>query len=135
MGKLNLSKVAVGCANLDALEARQRARLAGGTLPIVTRFKPERAQELIGGSIYWIVKHRLTARQEILGFEETAERRTLIRLDPLLVRVRAQPKRAHQGWRYLAPEDAPLDLNGAEDDGLALLPPALAGRLATLALI
>ena len=60
---LNISKVAVGCASLDALRARQAQRLADGVVPIVTRFRPKRADELVGGSIYWIVKHRIAARQ------------------------------------------------------------------------
>jgi hypothetical protein len=135
MPSLNISKVAVGCASLDALRRRQEARLSGGCVPIVTRFKPKRSDELVGGSIYWIIKHRLTARQTILGFAESEEdRRTIIRLDPELVTVRARPKRAHQGWRYLDPADAPEDHDGA-DDGLALLPPALTAKLASLALI
>jgi hypothetical protein len=133
--KLNISKVAVGCASLDALAARQRLRLADGIVPIVTRFRPKRADELIGGSIYWIVKHRIAARQAIVGFADRSEdRRTIIRLDPLLVPVRALPKRAHQGWRYLEPADAPLDLDG-DDSGLAEMPPALTARLVALALI
>ena len=132
---LNISKVAVGCASLDSLEKRQRLRLADGIVPIVTRFRPKRADELIGGSIYWIVKHRIAARQTILGFADRAEdRRTIIRLDPLLVPVRALPKRAHQGWRYLDPQDAPLDLDGTED-GVDILPANLALRLSALALI
>ena len=135
MVRLNISKVAVGCASLEALASRQRARLSEGVVPLVTRFRPKRADELIGGSVYWIVKHRITARQTILGFADREEdRKTVIRLDPELVPVRALPKRAHQGWRYLAPADAPLDLDG-DDDGLAALPSQLAARLAGLALI
>ncbi|HYG47074.1 MAG TPA: DUF1489 domain-containing protein [Allosphingosinicella sp.] len=135
MPSLNISKVAVGCATLDALRARQQLRLAGGVVPIVTRFRPKRADELVGGSIYWIVKHRITARQAILGFAGREEdRRTIIRLDPQLVPVRALPRRAHQGWRYLEPADAPLDLSG-DETGLAELPPELTARLSALALI
>lgn len=135
MASLNISKVAVGCASFDALARRQQARLAGGVVPIVTRFRPKRAEELVGGSLYWIVKHRLTARQTILGFAESGEdRRTIIRLDPKLVPVRAVPKRAHQGWRYLDAADAPADFDG-DDDGLAALPPALLNKLAALALV
>lgn len=134
MSSLNISKVAVGCASLDALKARQRLRLADGVVPIVTRFRPTRHAELIGGSIYWIVKHRLVARQTIMGFGEAEDGRCLVRLDPALVPVKARPKRAHQGWRYLAAADAPLDFDG-DDEGLAALPPALSIRLAALALI
>ena len=135
MPPLNISKVAVGCGSFDALASRQKSRLSGGIVPIVTRFMPKRADELVGGSIYWIVKHRITARQTILGFDMREEdRRTIIRLDPSLVPVRAQPKRAHQGWRYLAPDDAPPDLDG-DDGGLLALPPGLSTKLASLALI
>jgi hypothetical protein len=132
---LNISKVAVGCASLDALRARQALRLADGIVPVVTRFRPKRADELVGGSIYWIVKHRITARQTIIGFDRREEDgRTVVRLDPELVLVRALPRRAHQGWRYLAAEDAPLDLDG-DETGLAELPPELTARLSALALI
>lgn len=134
MPTLNLSKVAVGCASYDALSRRVEARLTGGVVPVRTRFRPRRAEELIGGSLYWIVKHRITARQTILGFEETEDRRTIIRLDPELVPVAAVPRRAHQGWRYLAPEDAPGDLREA-GDGVLALPPRVATELAALALI
>lgn len=134
MSSLHISKVAVGCATLDALEKRQSLRRSEGIVPIVTRFRPKRADELIGGSIFWIVKHRIAARQTILGFAERPDRRTIIRLDPKLVVVRAVPKRAHQGWRYLEAADAPLDFNG-DDEGLAALPPMLAVKLSALALI
>ncbi len=135
MANLNISKVAVGCASLEALKRRQEARVADGIVPLVTRFRPKRADELVGGSVYWIVKHRIAARQTIIGFaDREGDRRTVIRLAPELVPVRVQLKRAHQGWRYLAPADAPQDLDG-DDDGLAALPSALAARLAGLALI
>lgn len=134
VSQLHISKVAVGCSGLEALRRRQEGRLADGVVPIVTRFRPKRADELLGGSIYWILQHRLTARQRILGFAEGGEdRRTIITLDPELVPVRPHPKRAHQGWRYLPADDAPADL--AEGDVSALLPPPLAQALSALALI
>ena len=134
MSSLNISKVAVGCASFDALKRRQELRVADGVVPIVTRFRPKRADELIGGSIYWIIKHRVTARQTILGFADSEERKTIIQLDSKLVPVRAFPKRAHQGWRYLAAADAPQDFDGSED-GLTEFPPALLNKLSALALI
>ena len=135
MPALHISKVAVGCASVEALRRRQQARLADGVVPITTRYRPRRADELIGGSIYWIVKHRIAVRQAIIGFADSeVDRRTIIRLDPELVAVRALPRRAHQGWRYLDPADAPPDLD-AGGDGLGALPPTLAERLALLALI
>ena len=135
MSSLHISKVAVGCASLEALRKRQALRLSGGEVPLVTRFRPKRSEELVGGSVYWIVKHRIAARQVILGFaDREQDRRTIIRLAPELVPVRVTARPAHQGWRYLASADAPQDFDG-DDDGLAALPPALSGRLARLALI
>jgi hypothetical protein len=135
MPALHISKVAVGCGSVEALRRRQENRLQDGVIPITTRYRPRRAEELVGGSIYWIVKHRIAVRQTILGFAESdADRRTIIRLSPELVPVRAQPRRAHQGWRYLVPADAPPDLGGV-GDGVASLPAPLAERLALLALI
>ena len=134
MASLNISKVAVGCASFDALKRRQELRLTDGVVPIITRFMPKRAEELVGGSIYWIVKHRITARNRIVGFAESEDRGTVIRLDPKLVPVKALPKRAHQGWRYLDAADAPQDFDG-DEDGLSALPTALALKLSALALI
>ena len=135
MPSLHISKVAVGCATVDSLQSRQTSRLEAGLVPLVTRFMPKRAEELVGGSIFWIIKHRLTVRQRIVGLAEREEdRKTVISLDPELVLVQARAKRAHQGWRYLAPEDAPGDL-GDDECGLALLPPTLSAKLSALALV
>ena len=128
-----MSKVAVGCASLETLRKRQAARETDGFVPILTRFRPKRADELVGGSIFWIVKHRLTARQTILGFDEQSDRRTIIRLDPALGAVRPKLKRAHQGWRYLAAEDAPGDFE--DGDELLVMPARLELKLAGLGLI
>src|SRR5690349_15873451 len=126
---LHISKVAFSCASLETLKRRLEKRAAGGEVPIVTRYRPKRADELIGGSIYWIVKQRIAARQTILGFaERPSDRKTIIRLDAELVPVRALAKRGHQGWRYLDPADAPPDLSEGSD-GMEALPPDLAGKL------
>jgi hypothetical protein len=130
-----MSKVAVSCASVETLKRRVEKRIQDGVVPIVTRFMPKRADELVGGSLYWIVKQRIAARQTILGFDvRPSDRKTIIRLDPELVPVRALARRGHQGWRYLAAADAPPDLAGV-GDGVAALPPDLVGRLTTLALI
>ena len=135
MPSLHMSKVAVSCASIETLRRRLEKRARGGEVPIVTRYRPKRADELVGGSIYWIVRQRIAARQTILGFDERpSDRKTIIRLDAELVPVRALAKRGHQGWRYLDAADAPPDLKEG-GDGLDALPPDLAGRLAVLALI
>lgn len=132
---LHLSKVAVGCASLELLMERTAARTVGQVAEITTRYRPTRHPEIDdGSSLYWIIKHRLVARQPILGFRELeGERRWAIQLDPLVVPVRQRFKRVHQGWRYLDPGDAPEDLVSGEDE--VALPPALAAELLDLALI
>ena len=141
VASLNMTKVAVGCAEIDALRDRLDSRAQGGETHIVTRFRPKREAELIGGSLYWIIKHRLVARQEILGFVDDESVgsgggkpcRILLAAD--LRPVRAHPKRAHQGWRYLAGDDAPADLGGEESDGIDALPGAMVAELSALMLI
>src|ERR1051326_5902370 len=66
MPHLHMSKVAVSCASVETLKRRLEKRAEGGVVPLVTRFMPKRAEELVGGSLYWIVRHRLIARNPIL---------------------------------------------------------------------
>lgn len=131
---LHLTKVAVGCSSLDILDERIAARAGDGTVAIHTRYRPKRAEELVGGSLYWIIAHRLVARQAILGFEEAEGGRCIIRVEARLIPVRARPKRAHQGWRYLKDEDAPADLGSGTMAG-DVLPGHLVKELAKLGLV
>ena len=133
MPKLHLTKVAFACRDLDALQRRIAGRAVGGEVRVVTRMRPKRAAELIGGNLYWIVKHRLVAGIEILRLDDRADGRIDIVCSADLVVVSPIPRRAHQGWRYLEDSDAP----SAEDDGsgLGALPPYLYGKLASLALV
>lgn len=133
MPKLHLTKVAFGCRTVDALQKRVAARASGGEVRVVTRMRPKRSDELIGGSIHWIVKHRLVARQEILRIEERKDGRIDIVLSASLELIAPYPKRAHQGWRYLEAADAPGE--DGDETGLSELPPLLYTRLAALALI
>ena len=101
---------------------------------MTTRYLPKRVAELDGGSLFWILKHRLVARSPILGFGEAEGGRAAIHLGPRLILVEARPKRAHQGWRYLEEADAPADLRGA-GSGADELPPRLIGELVALGLL
>jgi hypothetical protein len=131
--KLHLTKVAFACRDVDALQRRIVARTIGGEVRVATRMRPKRAAELIGGNLYWIVKHRLVASLQILRFEDRDDGRIDIVCAAGLVAVSPVPRRAHQGWRYLHDADAP----GNEDDGTGLgeLPSRLYGKLASLALV
>lgn len=130
---LHLTKVAFGCRAFDRLDARIASRAVAGEVRIATRMRPRRADELIGGNLYWIVKHRLVGCNRIVRLEDRADGRIDIVCSADLVAVTPVHCRAHQGWRYLADEDAP----SGDDDGtgLADLPPQLYGRLSALALV
>lgn len=130
---LHLTKVAFGCRDADALAARIAVRAAKGEVRVATRMRPRRAAELVGGRLYWIVRHRLVACNTILRFDDREDGRIDIVCCSELVPVSPRHRRAHQGWRYLADEDAPLQ--GDDGTGLNALPPQLYGRLAALALV
>lgn len=95
--------------------------------------RPKRAAELIGGSLHWIVKHRLIAAQEILRFDDRDDGRIDIVCAAELHILLPVPRRAHQGWRYLDAKDAPSATG--DPSGIAALPAELFARLAALALI
>jgi hypothetical protein len=131
---LHLTKVAVGCASVEALGNRIARRVSGdGVVRVPTRMRPKRMAELVGGSLHWIVKHRIVARQEILRFDDRSDGRIDIVCSAELAIVPPKPKRAHQGWRYLEEKDAPT--GESDGTGLSELPPRLYGKLAALALV
>ncbi len=133
MPSLNISKVAVGCAHIAALQRRQDSRASNGIVPIQTRFRPKRADELIGGNLYWIVKHRLVGSNAILRIDDRADGRIDFVCSAEMVRIAPIPKRAHQGWRYCEEGDAPDEQE--HGSGVSALPSPLYGRLAALALV
>jgi hypothetical protein len=97
---------------------------------------PKREDEVLnGGSLYWVFKGVILARQRILRLEEVTGSDGILRcalvLDPAVVRTEAAPRRPFQGWRYLDPKDAPRDLRqgrAAADDA----PPQLLAALAEI---
>jgi hypothetical protein len=134
---LNLTKVAAGCPDIATLAERQAHWWGAGRAGAHTRFMPKRADELIGGSIFWIIGHQLVARQTILsiGMVETPwGTKCAIELQPGPVPVEPRPCRAHQGWRYLAAADAPADLAAGAEPGAAL-PAAMIRELLALGLV
>jgi hypothetical protein len=143
---LHLIKLCVGVDSIEELADWQTARAAerkkAGKTPrnFHTTFQtPKREAELLdGGSIYWVIKGTVQVRQKLVGFEQGKKSdgrpACLIVLDAALVPVRPVPRRAFQGWRYLAADDAPADL-GRGDNQLADLPPQMRRELAELGLI
>ena len=133
MPALHLTKVAFGCRDTDSLAARIASRSRDGEVRVTTRMRPRRADELAGGKLYWIVKHRLVACNAILRIEDRDDGRIDIVCSSELELVTPVHRRAHQGWRYLDEKDAPS--NDDDGTGLSDLPPRLYGRLSALALV
>jgi len=139
---VHLLKLAVGAESVDSMARWQAQRLSEtGRLFHRTRNYPRRAEEVLyGGSMYWIVKGFVRVRQRITHLERASDSEgrpcCLIHLDPELVRTELQPRRPHQGWRYLDPEHAPRDARGglAEGDDDEP-PPEMAAELRELGLL
>ena len=127
---LGMTKIAYRSRNIDTL--RQWLE-AGPEALMTTRYLPKRHDEMIGGSLYWILEHAIVARSPILGFEQREDRRWTIRLAPRLIRVQPRAKRAHQGWRYLEEPNCPADLADGELAG-DVLPGRLIRKLSALGL-
>lgn len=127
-----MTKIAYRSAGVEELRNWVES---GAEAHMTTRYLPKRHEEMIGGSLYWIIEHALVARSEILGFEQRAgDGRWTIRLAPQLILVQPRAKRAHQGWRYLEEADAPADLGEGELAG-DVLPPRLVRELGRLGLV
>lgn len=97
--------------------------------------RPKRADELIGGNLYWIVKHRLVACNAIVRIEDRSDGRIDFVCSAEFERITPVPKRAHQGWRYFETGNAADSESAQDDSGVGALPPSLYGRLAALALV
>lgn len=122
---LHLIKLSVGAQTIADLEdfiaERVAARRKRGETPItwhITRVTPRRAEELLdGGSIYWVIKGRIAARQRLLAVEPFVDDagigRCRLELAPDVIAVVPRACRAFQGWRYLPDRDRPPDLDGA----------------------
>ncbi|MEZ0224989.1 MAG: DUF1489 family protein [Alphaproteobacteria bacterium] len=142
---LHLIKLSVGSESLADLGAWQKQRLkdmkAKGKRPElihITRQMPKHADELLdGGSIYWVVKGWIVARQrliELRPMKRDGVPHCGIIYDKKVIPVQWRQRRAFQGWRYLTAKDAPPDRKGAQS-GDDELPEALRRELAALGLL
>ncbi len=142
MKYLNLVKLSVGTDSVDTLDEWQktkRAQTDDGFSHHVTRMWPKREKEILaGGSIFWVIKGAIQARQQIVRFDEVIGADGIRRCDfvlaPELIRTQSALRRPFQGWRYLKQEDSPPDLpkgRKAEEP----LPTELAMALAEIGVI
>ncbi len=144
---LHLVKLCVGATSIEDLQEWQasypgfKTGKSGQRRIFHTTFQsPKRQTELLGGgSLFWVIKGFIQARQKLIGFDdghkEDGSACCLLLLDQQIVAVRPQPRKAFQGWRYLAADDAPPDLTAGSTSTLATMPPQLRKELAALGLI
>jgi hypothetical protein len=141
---IHLIKLSVGPETLSDLTSWQTQRLKDmqrcGKKPElmhVTRHTPKRAEELLsGGSIYWVIKGWICARQKLLEFRPLVEGGVAhcgIILEPEMIRVIPRAHRPFQGWRYLDPKAAPSDI--AKNSGIDDMPEDMRRELAELGLL
>ena len=143
---LHILKLCVGADTIADLEAWIAMRLSdarrAGQPPEhrhTTRMVPKRIPELLdGGSLYWVIKGQVAARQRIEDVRpfkgEDGVGRCHLVLDPEVVEIETRPCRPFQGWRYMTDSDAPVDLSRGHPDVVAL-PPPLRRELRELGLI
>jgi hypothetical protein len=150
-GVLHLIKLCVGCDSVRDLddwiaeklkERKGKAKAAGDATRQrnhTTRMVPKRAAEIVsGGSLYWVIRGQIMCRECILDIRPFTDKdgigRCHIVLDCVPVAVEPRPYRAFQGWRYLAPDDAPRDLDRAAP-GARAMPEELRRELRSLGLL
>ena len=137
---VHLKKLSVGMDTLESLVIRQSQVVgAGRELLHPTRNWPRRKEELLdGGSLYWIIKGQMVARQPIKDFIEVlqpdSKPKCGIILEPGLVPVWPRKVKIFQGWRYLESSDIPADMPTNETDETPM-PLSLAKELRELGLL
>ena len=142
---LHLIKLSVGSESIRdhedwVKEKLAQKRKAGVKKPEYmhrTRMVPRRIEEVLdGGSMYWVIKGQVVARQEIKDIRPFTDKEGVSRchivMAPKLIPVVPRPHRAFQGWRYLEPDRAPPDLSRGDTGDM---PAEMAAELKRLGLL
>ena len=118
---LHMIKLSVGSESVESLRewqeeilAKKRKKRQKPELLHWTRMMPKKKAEVLdGGSIYWVIKGFIRARQRILDLDQRIDDEgqpyCAIVLDPPLIPTALRSFRAFQGWRYFDPADVPPD--------------------------
>ncbi|MGL6211121.1 MAG: DUF1489 family protein, partial [Paracoccaceae bacterium] len=103
---LNILKLCVGADSVEDLTQwhdAHRDMWPPGTTAHVTRMWPKREAEVLEGSLYWVIKGVILARQKLLRLEERVGADGICRcalvLDAQVIRTEPAPRRPFQGWR------------------------------------
>ena len=144
---LHLIKLAVGCETVKELrgwvaERMKTAKKKG--LPQrhihITRMTPKRVEEILaGGSLYWVIRGEIAAREKIVALEPFRDKdgigRCRLVMQPKVIAVSPRPMRPFQGWRYFTEDAAPPDLTRAAAGSIATMPEPLRRELRDLGLL
>ena len=100
---------------------------------------PRRTAELLdGGSLYWVIKGQMAARQTLLDIRPITDSDGIARcqlvLEPVLIPVMPRPLRPFQGWRYLQAHEAPADITRSTSE-IADMPEDLRRTLREMGLL
>ncbi len=113
---LHMLKLAAGVADLAELkEVQKERRKERGIYAFYTRNMPKRDEEILdGGSIYWVIKGQIQARQRIKKFTPIVNNRgrpaVLVSFEAKITLTQWRPHRPFRGWRYLEAKEVPKDL-------------------------
>jgi hypothetical protein len=144
---LHLIKLAVGCDSVKELKEWIAERMLAAKkkgLPQqhvhVTRMTPKRVEDILGGgSLYWVIRGEVAAREKIVAIEPFRDPagigRCRIVMQPRVIAVAPRPMRPFQGWRYLTAADAPADLGKASAASVEAMPEPMRRELRDLGLL
>ena len=144
---LHLIKLAVGCESVKELKSwvaeRMRTAKSKG-LPQhhihITRMTPKRVEDVLaGGSLYWVIRGEIAAREKLIGIEPFRDKdgigRCRLIMQPKVIAVSPRPMRPFQGWRYLKADAAPPDLTKSSAASVASMPEPMRRELRDLGLL
>ena len=144
---LHIIKLAVGCESVKELKSwvaeRIRTAKQKGLPPHhihITRMTPKRVDEVLdGGSLYWVIRGEIAAREKLIAIEPFRDKdgigRCRLVMQPKVITVSPRPMRAFQGWRYLTVDGAPADLGKAAAASVASMPEPMRRELRDLGLL
>ena len=143
---LHLLKLCVGAESIQDLvdwvaerQSEHRRRKEAAEHFHTTRMVPKRVAELRdGGSLYWVIKGQVAARQTLIDVRPFVDGQGISRchlvMEPEVVPVLPRPFRPFQGWRYMTAADAPRDIAGMAGE-IGEMPEVLRRELRDMGLI
>ena len=115
----------IHCAGLSRPMSIHDKNLEKCATFFITRMRPKRENDILnGGSIFWVFKRLILARQKIIGFDNFMSEDNILRckviLDRKIILTDPYHKKPFQGWRYFSQQEAPKDREILEASGETL---------------